>query len=109
MTFQFLLFFVFAVWTINSIADCSVCRYGADAAKFADHTLYATGNLAMTGYNVNHLGVKAIAKRAAKDTGKAVLLDHKRSKEDLSKSKASATSASEKPQGSDKARPGGKH
>ncbi|XP_064607726.1 spartin-like [Liolophura sinensis] len=83
-------------------------KYGADAAKFADHTLYATGNLAMTGYNVNHLGVKAIAKRAAKDTGKAVLLDHKRSKEDPTKSKPSATSA-EKPLGPDKGKPGGKH
>ena len=29
----------------------------------------------MTAYNANHLGVKAIAKRAAKDTGKAVLQD----------------------------------
>ena len=29
----------------------------------------------MTAYNANHLGVKAIAKKAAKDTGKAVLED----------------------------------
>ena len=29
----------------------------------------------MTAYNVDNLGVKAIAKRAAKDTGKAVLKD----------------------------------
>ena len=29
----------------------------------------------MTTYNANHLGIKAVAKRAAKDAGKAVLED----------------------------------
>ena len=50
-------------------------RYGKDAGELTEHTLYSAGNIAMTAYNANHLGVKAIAKRAAKDTGKAVLQD----------------------------------
>lgn len=50
-------------------------KYGKDAGQLTEHTLYSAGNIAMTAYNANHLGVKAIAKRAAKDTGKAVLQD----------------------------------
>lgn len=52
-----------------------VYRYGSDAGKFTENTLYAAGNLGVTVYNTNHLGVKAIAKRAAKDTGLAVIED----------------------------------
>lgn len=37
--------------------------------------MFSVGNVAMTAYNADNLGVKAIAKRAAKDTGKAVLHD----------------------------------
>ena len=37
--------------------------------------MYAAGNLGVTVYNANHLGVKAIAKRAAKVTGLAVVED----------------------------------
>ena len=36
----------------------------------------------MTAYNANHLGVKAIAKRAAKDTGKAVFEDFAEKRKD---------------------------
>lgn len=50
-------------------------KYGPEAGQLAEHGLYSAGNIAMTAYNANHLGVKAIAKRAAKDTGKAVLMD----------------------------------
>lgn len=50
-------------------------KYGKDAGELTEHTLFSAGNIAMTAYNANHLGVKAIAKRAAKDTGKAVLED----------------------------------
>ena len=40
------------------------------------NALYATGNVALTTNNVRNLGVKAIAKRAAKDAGKAVVEDY---------------------------------
>lgn len=63
----------------RSIANETVAtvhhKYGAHAGQATEHALYTVGNAAMTGYNVEHLGVKAIAKRAAKDTGKAVLED----------------------------------
>ncbi|XP_052251062.1 spartin-like [Dreissena polymorpha] len=50
-------------------------KYGNDAGEFTENTLYSVGNIAMTAHNANNLGVKAIAKRAAKDAGKAVLSD----------------------------------
>ena len=62
-----------------------VCRYGGEAGQFTEHTLYAAGNVGIAAYNFNNLGVKAVAKRAAKDTGKALVQEH---------SKASGTSAS---------------
>lgn len=50
-------------------------RYGDEAGKFTENTLYSVGNVAMTAYNADNLGIKAITKRAAKDAGKAVLHD----------------------------------
>lgn len=50
-------------------------KYGSEAAKLSENALYAVGNVAMTAYNVDNLGVKAIAKRAAKDTGKELVKD----------------------------------
>lgn len=50
-------------------------KYGDEAGRLTENTVYAAGNLAMTAYNADNLGIKAIAKRAAKDTGKAVLKD----------------------------------
>lgn len=38
-----------------------------------ENTLYTAGNVVATGYNINHLGVKAIAKQAAKNTSKALI------------------------------------
>ena len=42
--------------------------------------MYSAGNIGVAAYNFNHLGVKAIAKRAAKDTGKAVVQDYNKEK-----------------------------
>ncbi|XP_076468252.1 spartin-like [Babylonia areolata] len=50
-------------------------KYGQEAGSLAENTVYAAGNIAMTAYNADNLGIKAIAKRAAKDTGKAMLQD----------------------------------
>ena len=65
------------LWSFKfpSNKKCIHFRYGKNAGELTEHTLYSAGNIAMTAYNANHLGVKAIAKRAAKDTGKAVLED----------------------------------
>ncbi|KAK3099321.1 hypothetical protein FSP39_002607 [Pinctada imbricata] len=50
-------------------------KYGSQAAKLTDNALFAVGNVAMTANNVDNFGVKAIAKRAAKDAGKEVVKD----------------------------------
>lgn len=55
-------------------------KYGEHAGRLTENTMYTAGNVAMTAYNADNLGVKAIAKRAAKDTGKAVLHDIKDSR-----------------------------
>ena len=55
-------------------------RYGKEAGTATENALYATGNLGLTVNNARNLGIKAIAKRAAKDTGKAVVEDYKKKK-----------------------------
>ena len=55
-------------------------RYGKEVGTATENALYATGNLGLTVNNARNLGIKAIAKRAAKDTGKAVVEDYKKKK-----------------------------
>lgn len=43
-------------------------------------TLYAVGQTAMAGHNLSSLGVKGVAKRAAKETGKALVTDYEEKK-----------------------------
>lgn len=51
-------------------------RYGNEAAEVVGNALFSVGNLALTTHNVQSLGVKAVAKKTAKDAGKAVLQDY---------------------------------
>ena len=51
-----------------------------------DNTLYAVGQTAMVGHNISALGVKGLAKRTAKDAGKALVYqydDNKKPKNDI--------------------------
>ena len=48
-------------------------RYGSEAGAVANDAAETVGNTVMTGYNCKVLGPKAVLKRAAKDTGKAVI------------------------------------
>ena len=59
-------------------------RYGSHAGQLAENGLYAIGNTVLTANNVDNLGIKAIAKRAAKDTGKALVTDINLSRNDKS-------------------------
>ena len=61
-----------------STHDTHLCyfRYGQEAGKLTENTMYSAGNVAMTAYSASNLGVKAIVKKAAKDTGRAVLEDY---------------------------------
>lgn len=56
-------------------------KYGEDAGKFSENAMYAVGQTAMVGHNVSSLGVKGVAKRAAKDTGKALVQDIRHNKQ----------------------------
>lgn len=56
-------------------------RYGPEAAQSTGTTLYTVTNVAVTAHNVNHMGIKAITKRTAKDTGKALVSQHEQEKE----------------------------
>lgn len=51
-------------------------KYGKEAGEVVSNTVNAIGNLALTTHNVHSLGIKSVAKRTAKDTGKAVLKDY---------------------------------
>lgn len=55
-------------------------RYGEDVGSLTDNTLYAVGQTAWAGHNIASLGVKGVAKRVAKDTGKALVLQHEEKK-----------------------------
>lgn len=55
-------------------------RYGEEVGSLTDNTLYAVGQTAWAGHNIASLGVKGVAKRAAKDTGKALVLQHEEKK-----------------------------
>ncbi|XP_052794944.1 spartin-like [Mya arenaria] len=60
----------------NETVQVVTHKYGPEAGHLTENTLYSAGNLALTAHNANNFGVKAVAKRAAKDTGKAILMDH---------------------------------
>ncbi|XP_062598431.1 spartin-like isoform X1 [Saccostrea cucullata] len=68
-------------------------KYGSEAAKLSENALYTVGNVAMTAYNVDNLGVKAIAKRAAKETGKELVKDIHKEWKDGSKNSSYQYSA----------------
>jgi len=61
----------------KSLADETVTvvqhRYGKPSGELTGNCLYAVGGAAMAGYNLSAIGVKAIAKRTAKDMGKATI------------------------------------
>ncbi|XP_042859722.1 spartin-like isoform X2 [Penaeus japonicus] len=56
-------------------------KYGEEAGSLTDNTLCAVGQTALVGHNIASLGVKGIAKRTAKDTGKALIHQHEAKKQ----------------------------
>lgn len=58
--------------TVNIVGH----KYGTDVGEVVGNAVFSIGNLALTTHNVQSFGVKAIAKRTAKDAGKAVLKDY---------------------------------
>uniref|UniRef100_A0A0B6ZI36 Senescence domain-containing protein n=1 Tax=Arion vulgaris TaxID=1028688 RepID=A0A0B6ZI36_9EUPU len=68
-------------------------KYGEEAGCLTENTMYTAGNVFMTAHNANNLGIKAIAKRAARETGKAVLVDLKDDKAEKDSSIKSASTS----------------
>lgn len=60
-------------WTGASIFRPYIFRYGHQIGLATDNAMYTLGNTLLSAHNVTQLGPKAIAKRAAKDTAKAVI------------------------------------
>lgn len=71
-------------------------RYGNEVGEVVGNAVFSIGNLALTTHNVQSLGVKAIAKKTAKDTGKAVLKDYIE-KQDGEKENGPSTSNKKQP------------
>ncbi|XP_054721908.1 spartin-like [Uloborus diversus] len=51
-------------------------KYGSEAGEVVGNAVFSIGNLALTTHNLHSLGPKSVAKRTAKDAGKAVLKDY---------------------------------
>ncbi|XP_059154134.1 spartin-like [Physella acuta] len=64
-------------------------KFGEEAAGFTENTMYAAGNVVLTSHNVHNLGMKAIAKRAVKDTGRALLEEGRNAPEENGKAAGS--------------------
>ena len=71
-------------------------RYGTDAGQFTQNVVFSAGNVAMAAHNLSHLGVKAIAKRTALDTGIATVNGHS-SNTETAKTNTSDTATSKEP------------
>ncbi|XP_072171171.1 spartin-like [Diadema setosum] len=78
-----------AVQLAKSISHATVetvqHKYGTDAGRITDSSLKTVANIGVSAHNLNNLGVKALAKRTAKDTGKEVVRDLNDKKDDEAK------------------------
>ncbi|NWQ75188.1 SPART protein, partial [Columbina picui] len=52
-------------------------KYGEDAGHATDNAMNSAINVGMTALNIDNLGIKAVVKRTAKETGHAVLDEYK--------------------------------
>ncbi|XP_058489151.1 spartin b isoform X1 [Solea solea] len=52
-------------------------KYGAAAGQATDHAVNSALNVGITAFNIDNLGMKAVAKRTGKSTALAILEDHR--------------------------------
>uniref|UniRef100_UPI00398EDCFA spartin a isoform X2 n=1 Tax=Pristiophorus japonicus TaxID=55135 RepID=UPI00398EDCFA len=52
-------------------------KYGSAAGKATDNAVNSAINVGVTAFNIDHLGIKAVARRTAKETGSAILVDYR--------------------------------
>uniref|UniRef100_A0A8C6VNI6 Spartin n=1 Tax=Naja naja TaxID=35670 RepID=A0A8C6VNI6_NAJNA len=60
-------------------------KYGNDAGQATDNAVSSAINVGVTAFNIDHIGIKAIVKKTAKETGHAVLDDYKITEKDENK------------------------
>ncbi|XP_070606012.1 spartin isoform X2 [Erythrolamprus reginae] len=52
-------------------------KYGNDAGQATNNAVSSAFNVGVTAFNIDHIGIKAMVKKTAKETGHAVLDDYK--------------------------------
>ncbi|KAH0625050.1 hypothetical protein JD844_033093 [Phrynosoma platyrhinos] len=52
-------------------------KYGDDAGHATDNAVSSAINVGVTAFNIDHIGIKAVVKKTAKETGHAVLDEYK--------------------------------
>lgn len=52
-------------------------KYGDDAGHATDNAMNSAINVGVTAFNIDNIGIKAIVKKTAKETGYAVLDEYK--------------------------------
>ncbi|XP_048453759.1 spartin a [Rhincodon typus] len=52
-------------------------KYGSAAGKATDNAVNSAINVGVTAFNIDHLGIKAVARRTAKETGNAILVEYR--------------------------------
>ncbi|XP_065586271.1 spartin isoform X2 [Cyrtonyx montezumae] len=52
-------------------------KYGDDAGRATDSAMSSAINVGVTAFNIDHIGIKAVVKKTAKETGHAVLDEYK--------------------------------
>jgi len=61
----------------NNTVDIVQHKYGEEAGEVAKDTAATAGNAALTAFNTKNLAPKGVAKRVAKDTGRAIIAAYK--------------------------------
>lgn len=51
-------------------------KYGPEVGDAVDNAVFSVGNVALAAHNVSSMGVKAVAKKTVKETGKAMLTEY---------------------------------
>uniref|UniRef100_A0A8C5RLY1 Spartin n=1 Tax=Laticauda laticaudata TaxID=8630 RepID=A0A8C5RLY1_LATLA len=60
-------------------------KYGNDAGQATNNAVSSAINVGVTAFNIDHIGIKAMVKKTAKETGHAVLDDYKITEKDENK------------------------
>ncbi|XP_026564627.1 spartin isoform X2 [Pseudonaja textilis] len=60
-------------------------KYGDDAGQATNNAVSSAINVGVTAFNIDHIGIKAMVKKTAKETGHAVLDDYKITEKDENK------------------------